>query len=106
MDRKRATPPASSVRRLIYGGIRRLSLPDRLHLARRILDEAAAEGAGESQPRSLLDLDGFGAELWLGRDAQRLVDHLRLERPAVGESPAFPVARPPKEHAPPGPTAR
>lgn len=60
--------------------IRRLSLPDRLHLARRILNEAATGGEGAaSRPRSLLELEGLGAELWSGRDAQEYVGRLRRE---------------------------
>lgn len=60
--------------------IRRLSLPDRLHLARRILNEAAAgDAAAESRPRSLLELEGLGADLWSGRDAQDYVGQLHRE---------------------------
>lgn len=57
-----------------------LSLPGRLDLARRILNEAAAGGAGsEGRARSLLELEGLGADLWSGRDAQDYVDELRRE---------------------------
>jgi hypothetical protein len=71
---------ATTVDELYDREIRELSLPDRLHLARRILNEAAAgEATAESRPRSLLELEGLGAELWSGLDAQDYVSRLRRE---------------------------
>lgn len=58
--------------------IRKLSLPERLDLARRILNDAADE-ARTDRPRSLLELEGLGAEIWQGVDAQEYVDGLRQE---------------------------
>lgn len=60
--------------------IRTLSLPERLDLARRILNDAAAgDDVAARRPRSLLELEGLGADLWSGRDAQDYVDQLRRE---------------------------
>ena len=60
--------------------IRALSLTERLDLAGRILNEAAAGDVGAAGPaRSLLQLEGLGADLWAGRDAQESVDQLRRE---------------------------
>lgn len=60
--------------------IRRLSVPERLDLVRRILNDAAVGNASaESRPRSLLELEGLGAGLWSGRDAQDYVDQLRRD---------------------------
>jgi hypothetical protein len=59
---------------------RRLSLSERLDLARRILNDAASGDADPtSRPRSLLELEGLGAELWSGQDGQDYVDRLRRE---------------------------
>lgn len=58
--------------------IRKLSLPERLDLARRILNDAADESQTD-RPRSLLELEGLGAEIWRGVDAQEYVDGLRQE---------------------------
>lgn len=59
--------------------IRPLPLRDRLDLAQRILAEIAATAEPEKSPRSLLELEGLGAELWSGIDAQEYVDQLRRE---------------------------
>ena len=60
--------------------IRGLPLPDRLRLAQRILGDVATEATAETgSPRSLLDLEGLGAELWGSVDAQDYVDRLRKE---------------------------
>jgi hypothetical protein len=40
---------------------------------------AAQSDAVEPQTRSLLELEGLGAEIWKGIDAQRYVDELRNE---------------------------
>lgn len=71
---------ATTVDELYDREIRRLPLSDRLDLARRILNDAAAGNAEPgSRPRSLLDLEGLGAEFWSGEDAQEYVDRLRRE---------------------------
>ena len=71
---------ATTVDELYDREIRALSLPERLDLARRILNEAAAgDAGGEGRARSLLELEGLGADLWSGRDAQGYVDELRRE---------------------------
>lgn len=61
--------------------IRGLPLPDRLRLAQRILGDVATDAAAKEagSPRSLLDLEGLGAELWGSVDAQDYVDRLREE---------------------------
>ena len=40
---------------------------------------AAQSDTAEPQTRSLLELEGLGAEIWKGIDAQRYVDELRNE---------------------------
>ena len=59
--------------------IRPLPLRERLRLAQRIIGEAASAVSEPERPRSLLDLEGLGAELWHGMDAQDYVDELRRE---------------------------
>jgi hypothetical protein len=59
--------------------IRPLPLRDRLDLAQRILAEIAAAAEPEGPPRSLLEFEGLGAELWDGVDAQEYVDQIRRE---------------------------
>ena len=75
-----AAKPVTTVDDLYDREIRALSLPERLELARRILNDAATgEASAESRPRSLLELEGLGADLWSGRDAQDSIDQLRRE---------------------------
>ena len=60
--------------------IRPLPLSERLHLAQRIIGEAAASAvSAPDRPHSLLELEGLGAELWHGMDAQEYIDELRRE---------------------------
>jgi hypothetical protein len=60
--------------------VRARPLPERLLLARRILAEAAdATQGGDERRRSLLELEGLGAELWGSVDAQAYVERLRQE---------------------------
>ena len=59
--------------------IRPLPLRERLHLAQRIIGEAASAVSAPDRPHSLLELEGLGAELWHGMDAQQYVDELRRE---------------------------
>jgi len=61
--------------------IRGLPLPDRLRLAQRILGDVATDATAKEAgpPRSLLDLEGLGAELWGSVDAQEYVNRLREE---------------------------
>jgi hypothetical protein len=56
--------------------VRALPLAKRLQLAERIVADAAAE----AEPRrSLLELEGLGAQLWHGVDADEHVNALRDE---------------------------
>jgi len=59
--------------------IRPLPLGEQLHIAQRIIAEAAISVADKAHPRSLLELEGLGAELWNSVDAQEYVDELRRE---------------------------
>lgn len=60
--------------------VRARPLRERLRLAQRILAEAAdAAQEGDERPRSLLELEGLGAELWGSVDAQAYVERLRQE---------------------------
>lgn len=72
--------PTAKVDDLYDLEIRGLPLPDRLRLAQRILGDVATEATAEAGPsRSLLDLEGLGAELWGSVDAQDYVNRLREE---------------------------
>ena len=58
--------------------IRPLPPCDRLRLLKLIADDLAQEDSLEPQPeRSLLELEGLGAEIWKGIDAQEYVNELR-----------------------------
>lgn len=60
--------------------VRPRPLRDRLRLAQRILAEAAdATAESHERQRSLLELEGLGAELWGSVDAQAYVERLRHE---------------------------
>lgn len=59
-----------------------LPLPpaERLRLLARIAEDLSlAQSIDRAQPHSLLELDGLGADIWQGVDAQRYVDGLRGE---------------------------
>jgi hypothetical protein len=56
-----------------------LPLRERLHLAQRIIGEAASAVSAPDRPHSLLELEGLGAGLRHGMDAQEYVDELRRE---------------------------
>jgi hypothetical protein len=61
--------------------VRARPLRERLQLAQRILAEAADAGAADSgeRRRSLLELEGMGADLWDSVDAQTYVERLWQE---------------------------
>ena len=60
--------------------IKPLPPEDRLRLLAVIArDLALVSGPGPSRERSLLELEGLGAEPWQGNDAQAYVDRLRAE---------------------------
>jgi hypothetical protein len=74
------TQKAPTIDELYEQQVRARPLPERLRLAQRILAEAA-DTAQESDERrrSLLELEGLGAELWGSVDAQGYVQRLRQE---------------------------
>ena len=74
-----AQPIRSTADDLYERKIRSLSLRDRLHIAQRIIAEAEAVAEAKDRPRSLLELEGLGAEIWNSVDAQEYVDELRKE---------------------------
>lgn len=57
--------------------VKRLPPEERKRLAELIT--AAMEGSNRQGERSLLELEGLGAELWEGVDAQEYVNELRKE---------------------------
>ena len=60
--------------------IKMLPAEDRLRLLAVIAQELASTNADdETEERSILELEGLGAELWRGVDAQQYVDELRDE---------------------------
>lgn len=90
--------PKSAAATLYEQRIRELPLPVRLDLSRLILADARFSSDAETHlladelrgqleeidrsatpPRSLLELEGLGTELWEGLDAQERVNRLRSE---------------------------
>lgn len=59
--------------------VRHLPLKERLHLMERIVADASTPRTGSSRQRSLLELEGLGADLRKGVDAQEYVTSLRRE---------------------------
>ena len=60
--------------------IKPLPPEDRLRLLAVIARDLALVGSpGQPRERSLLELEGLGADLWQGVDAQAYVDKLRAE---------------------------
>lgn len=72
--------PTADIERLYNRKIKPLPIPARLELLARIAQDLIREhGNGVAPERSLLDLEGLGAELWARVDAQSYVDDLRAE---------------------------
>ena len=71
-----AMKKTNTVEEIYEQHVRALPLAKRLQLAGRIVADAAAEAA---PGRKLLELDGLGAPLWQGVDAQEHVNALRDE---------------------------
>lgn len=60
--------------------IKPLAEAEQLQLVELIVHQLAAVAADEPQKqRSLLELEGLGAEMWQGIDAQQYVEELRKE---------------------------
>lgn len=71
---------ASRVEQIYQQHIKPLPVTDRLRLAEMIARDAAeAQSPAAAQPRSILELEGLGAEIWQGVDPQQYVDDLRKE---------------------------
>ena len=58
-----------------------LPVEDRLRLAERIVGESANQINGECEKpkRNIMELEGLGAELWKGIDAQKYIEEMRDE---------------------------
>lgn len=67
-----------------------LPLAEQLRLLALIAARVAARARDIPEParHSILDLEGLGAEIWAGVDAQEYVNALREGRPLPGEPPA------------------
>jgi hypothetical protein len=59
--------------------IKPLSEAEKLQLVALIAQKLAAMSSKVPKRRSLLELEGLGAEMWHGIDAQQYVDELREE---------------------------
>lgn len=69
-----------NIEQLYTQHIKTLPAEDRLRLLAVIArDLAAVDSTTEPRERSLLELEGLGAEIWLGIDAQPYVDEMRDE---------------------------
>lgn len=72
--------PVKNVREIYEQHIKPLPLAEQLRLVELIVhDLAATTTHKETRQRSLLELEGLGAELWQGVDAQQHVNELRKE---------------------------
>ena len=69
----------SKVQALYDLQIRPLSREDRIRLLALVQGDLDLTVPGPSPVRSLLELEGLGAEIWEGVDAQEYVDALRAE---------------------------
>lgn len=73
-------PPKKDLIQLYDEQIRPLPSEDRLQLLATIARELALESEGVAPAkRSLLELEGLGADIWRDVDAQAYVDELRRE---------------------------
>ena len=59
--------------------IKLLPATERLRLVALIAHDLATTAITEHQQRSLLELEGLGADIWQGVDAQEYVNELRKE---------------------------
>ena len=59
--------------------IRSLSVAERLHLLEITARDLANTAPSDAPKHSLLELEGLGAEIWQGVDAQKYVNDLRQE---------------------------
>ncbi len=70
----------TTVEQLYEQQIKLLPATERLRLVAIIAHDLATTAVSEApRPRSLLELEGLGAELWEGVDAQQYVNELRKE---------------------------
>lgn len=70
----------SAIDQIYERHIRPLPPEDRLRLLAVIAQDLSSDQTGNTPPeRSILELEGLGAELWSEIDAQRYVDELRDE---------------------------
>ena len=69
----------STVDQIYAHHIKNLPADLRLRLLALLADGLAGEAAASKKERSLLELEGLGAGLWEGLDAQKYVDDLRRE---------------------------
>ncbi len=71
-----------SVQKLYQQYIKPLNPTERLNLTAMIIQDLAAtmpKAVEERRERSLLELEGLGAEIWEGVDAQEYINELRKE---------------------------
>ncbi|OGG48561.1 MAG: hypothetical protein A3F84_24015 [Candidatus Handelsmanbacteria bacterium RIFCSPLOWO2_12_FULL_64_10] len=68
----------SSVEELYERHVKPLPAAERLRLVAMIAQDLVSQPA-EKPKRSLLELEGLGAEIWQGIDAQEYVNELRKE---------------------------
>ena len=75
------TTETPSIEQLYEEQIRHLTAEQKLRLIALIAQGLAEHARTVSQPRrrSLMELEGLGAELWQGIDAQEYIDQLRSE---------------------------
>jgi len=71
---------ATTVEQLYQQYIQPIPIAEQLHLIALISKKLATHSKSiEQNKHSLLELEGLGAEIWQGIDAQRYVDELRQE---------------------------
>ena len=79
IERLRYAAMALNAEEIYLRYIKGLSVAERLRLLEITARELAATGQPNQPKRSLLELEGLGAEIWQGVDAQEYVNKLRRE---------------------------
>jgi hypothetical protein len=72
-------PMTISAKEVYDKHIKDLPIDVRLRLLEMTAHDLARAGIEDSQKRSLMELEGLGAEIWQGIDAQEYVNALRQE---------------------------
>jgi hypothetical protein len=70
---------SANIEQLYERQIRGLSPDDRIRLLQLIARDLVEPDSSDRRKRSIMELEGLGAEIWEGVDAQQYVNELRKE---------------------------